>query len=90
MPCQKKRCPKKDTPLKFNSSPLKNEGWKTILYLLGLPILRGEVLTTSREYAQTATASVPRDGATAPLRHPELLFLSKVNEVRILEVFAVV
>lgn len=49
-----------------------------------------KTLTTSREYAQTATASVPRDGATAPLRHPELLFSSKVNEVRILEVFAVV
>ena len=38
---------------------------------------------------QTATASVPRDGATAPLRHPELLLSSKVNEVRILEAFAV-
>ena len=33
---------------------------------------------------------MPRDGATAPLRHPELLFSSKVNEVRILEVFALV
>ena len=28
------------TPLKFNSSPLKNDGWK-MSFLLGLPIFRG-------------------------------------------------
>ena len=30
------------TPLKFNSSPLKNDGWKMSLHL-GFPIFRGYV-----------------------------------------------
>ena len=31
------------SPPKFNSSPLKNDGWKTA-FLLGRPIFRGELL----------------------------------------------
>ena len=34
---------KDSTPRKFNSSPLKNDGWK-MSFLLGLPIFRGYML----------------------------------------------
>lgn len=46
-------------PKKFNSSPLKDDGWKTILSILGMGKLSGDVIHhTAREYQEFSVFSI--------------------------------